>query len=260
MSPVTIKELLDAGVHFGHQTKRWNPRMEDFIFEARGKVHIIDLRKTSHLLRLAADFVRDQVATGKEVLFVGTKRQVREAVRDSAEKTGMHFVNDRWLGGTLTNFQTIRSSIRRLDELGKLRETGAEGRSKKELAALGREESKLHRNLDGIKSMTSLPGVLIVVDIQREYNAVREGRKIGVPIVALVDTNCDPRLVDYPVPGNDDGIRSTRLFLSEMVRAVEAGLGERQAEVVPPVASPPEALAPEVVPEIVEELEEKIEE
>jgi len=226
VSPVTIKELLDAGVHFGHQTKRWNPRMEDFIFESRSKVHIIDLRKTSHMLRVACDFVCDQVAAGKEVLFVGTKRQVRDTVKDAAEQTKMHYVNDRWLGGTLTNFQTIRSSIRRLDELKKIREEGLEGRSKKEIAALGREETKLHRNLDGISSMTTLPGVLVVIDIQREYNAVREGRKLGIPIVAIVDTNCDPRMVDYPIPGNDDGIRSTRLVVAELTRAVEAGLAE----------------------------------
>ncbi|HPJ71561.1 MAG TPA: 30S ribosomal protein S2 [bacterium] len=255
MSSATIKELLEAGVHFGHQTKRWNPRMEGFIFEARSKVHIIDLRQTSRQLRLARKFIREQVAEGKEVLFVGTKRQVQDTIKEAAEKTGMHYVNDRWLGGTLTNFQTIRSSIQRLEKLEKVKNEGLEGRSKKEIAALAREESKLHRNLDGIRKMVRVPGVLVVIDIQREYNAVREGRNLGIPIVAVVDSNCDPNLVNYPIPGNDDGIRSTRLVVAQLVEAIEEGLAEgrvvrdtanEKATVAPAPAAPePAPAAPE---------------
>lgn len=229
MSQVTIKELLEAGVHFGHQTKRWNPKMEEFIFEARNGIHIIDLRRTYRMLNQALNFIRERVAGGEDVLFVGTKKQVRSIVKETSGRVEMHYVIDRWLGGTLTNFQTIRSSIKRLEELEKLREEDAtEGRSKKEMAALRREENRLHRNLDGIRKMSGAPGVLVVVDIIREANAVREGRKLGVPIVAIVDTNCDPELVDLPIPGNDDGIRSSKVIFAQLVEAIEEGLTLRR--------------------------------
>lgn len=229
MSSVTIKELLDSGVHFGHQTRRWNPKMEDFIFESRNKIHIIDVRKTIRLLNKAMDFIRDVVAEGKDILLVGTKKQSREILKEAAERTGMHYVVDRWLGGALTNFQTIRLSINRLEELEAFRKDSVvEGRSKKEIASLRREEHKLHRNLDGIRSMNELPGALIIIDIGRETNAVMEGRKLNIPIIALVDTNRDPSLVDFPIPGNDDGIRATKLIVSKLEEAILDGLEERK--------------------------------
>ncbi len=229
MSSVQIKELLTAGVHFGHQTKRWNPKMCDYILESRSKTHIIDLRQTSRCLNKALEFIREKVAEGKDVLFIGTKKQCRDLLKETAERLEMHYVVDRWLGGALTNFQTIRSSIKRLEELEAIRlQDATEGRSKKEVASLRREEQKLHRNLDGIRKMAELPAVIVVIDIQREQNAVKEGRKLGIPIVALVDTNCDPTLVEFPIPGNDDGIRSTKLIISKVEVAVAAGLCRRK--------------------------------
>ncbi len=229
MSSVQIKELLTAGVHFGHQTKRWNPKMESYILESRSKIHIIDLRRTSRCLNEALEFIRERVAEGKDVLFVGTKKQCRELLKETAERLEMHYVVDRWLGGALTNFQTIRSSIKRLEELEAIRlQDATEGRSKKEVASLRREEQKLHRNLDGIRKMAEHPAVIMVIDIQREQNAVKEGRRLGIPIVALVDTNCDPTLVEFPIPGNDDGIRSTKLIVSKIEEAVAAGLSQRK--------------------------------
>ena len=229
MSSVTIKELLDSGVHFGHQTRRWNPKMEDYIFESRNKIHIIDIRKTIRLLDAAMDFIRDVVANGKDVLLVGTKKQSREILKETAERSEMHYVVDRWLGGALTNFQTIRLSINRLEELEAIRkESQLEGRSKKEVASLRREEHKLHRNLDGIRAMNNLPGVMVIIDIGREMNAVLEGRKLNIPIVALVDTNRNPALVDFPIPGNDDGIRSTKLIVSKIEEAIHEGLELRK--------------------------------
>lgn len=232
MSSVTIKELLDSGVHFGHQTRRWNPKMEDYIFESRNKIHIIDIRKTIGLLNAAMDFIRDVVADGKDVLLVGTKKQSREILRETAERSQMHYVVDRWLGGALTNFQTIRLSINRLEELEAIRnESQLEGRSKKEVASLRREEQKLHRNLDGIRAMDKLPGAMVIVDIGREMNAVLEGRKLNIPIVALVDTNRDPALVDFPIPGNDDGIRATKLIISKIEEAINEGLELRKKRI-----------------------------
>ncbi len=232
MSSVTIKELLDAGVHFGHQTRRWNPKMEDFIFEARSKIHIIDVRRTRRQLLAALDYIREKVAEGEDVLFVGTKKQAREILKESAERLRMHYVTDRWLGGALTNFRTIRLSINRLIELEALREGDAlTGRSKKEVASLRREEHKLHRNLDGIRAMEELPGVMVVFDIGRELNAVREARKLKIPIVAVVDTNCDPTLVDFPIPGNDDGIRATRLMVAKIEEAIMEGIELRKRRI-----------------------------
>ena len=230
MSSVTLKELLEAGVHFGHQTRRWNPKMEDYIFEARSKIHIIDVRKTRKQLLAALDFIREQVAEGKDVLFVGTKKQAREILKDSAQRLTMHYVTDRWLGGALTNFRTIRLSINRLIELESLRDDIA-GKSKKEVAALRREEHKLHRNLDGIRAMEDLPGVLVVFDIGRELNAVREARKLKIPIVAVVDTNCDPNLIDFPIPGNDDGIRATKLVVAKVEEAIQEGIELRKKRI-----------------------------
>ncbi len=232
MSSVTIKELLDAGVHFGHQTRRWNPKMEDYIFEARSKIHIIDVRRTRRQLLAALGYIREKVADGQDVLFVGTKKQAREILKESAERLRMHYVTDRWLGGALTNFRTIRLSIKRLIELEALREGDAlAGRSKKEVASLRREEHKLHRNLDGIRAMEELPGVLVVFDIGRELNAVREARKLKIPIVAVVDTNCDPTLVDFPIPGNDDGIRATKLMVAKIEEAIMAGIELRKRRI-----------------------------
>ena len=232
MSSVTIKELLDSGVHFGHQTRRWNPKMEDYIFESRNKIHIIDIRKTIRLLDAAMDFIREVVADGKDVLLVGTKKQSREILKETAERSEMHYVVDRWLGGALTNFQTIRLSINRLEELEAIRkESHLEGRSKKEVASLRREEHKLHRNLDGIRAMNNLPGVMVIIDIGREMNAVLEGRKLNIPIVALVDTNRNPALVDFPIPGNDDGIRSTKLIVSKIEEAIHEGLELRKKRI-----------------------------
>jgi len=232
VSSVTIKELLDAGVHFGHQTRRWNPKMEDFIFEARSKIHIIDVRRTRRQLLAALDYIREKVAEGEDVLFVGTKKQAREILKESAERLRMHYVTDRWLGGALTNFRTIRLSINRLIELEALREGDAlTGRSKKEVASLRREEHKLHRNLDGIRAMEELPGVMVVFDIGRELNAVREARKLKIPIVAVVDTNCDPTLVDFPIPGNDDGIRATRLMVAKIEEAIMEGIELRKRRI-----------------------------
>jgi len=232
VSSVTIKELLDSGVHFGHQTRRWNPKMEDYIFESRNKIHIIDIRKTIRLLDAAMDFIREVVADGKDVLLVGTKKQSREILKETAERSEMHYVVDRWLGGALTNFQTIRLSINRLEELEAIRkESHLEGRSKKEVASLRREEHKLHRNLDGIRAMNNLPGVMVIIDIGREMNAVLEGRKLNIPIVALVDTNRNPALVNFPIPGNDDGIRSTKLIVSKIEEAIHEGLELRKKRI-----------------------------
>ncbi len=231
MSSVTIKELLEAGVHFGHQTRRWNPKMEDYIFEARSKIHIIDVRKTRKQLLAALDFIRDRVAEGQDVLFVGTKKQAREILKESAERLKMHYVTDRWLGGALTNFRTIRLSINRLIELEALKDEAAlAGRSKKEVASLRREEHKLHRNLDGIRGMEKLPGVLVIFDIGRELNAVREARKLQIPIVAVVDTNCDPTLVEFPIPCNDDGIRATKLMVAKVEEAIMEGIELRKQQ------------------------------
>ena len=249
MIQASIQDLLNAGVHFGHQTKRWNPKMEEFIFEARNGVHIIDLRKTVRFLAAALEFVESQVRSGRDVLMVGTKKQCREMIKETSQRIKMHYVIDRWLGGALTNFSTIRSSMRRLEELEKmLSPEGSAGRSKKELAQLRREETKLHRNLDGIRKMERLPGLLIVIDILREQNAVREARRIGIPVVAVVDTNCDPTLVDYPIPGNDDGIRSTKLILALLEQAVASGSACRGVKASPEKKEAPAAPAPPAAP------------
>ena len=217
MVSVTMKELLEAGVHFGHQTRRWNPKMKGFIFGARNGIYIIDLQKTSRKLRDALAFVYEVGARGGTVLFVGTKRQAQQPIVEESTRCGMHYVDQRWLGGTLTNFTTIRKRINRLRELEELAES--EDRSeltKKELSRLEKEHSRLAKNLSGIKAMEKLPQALVVIDTNKERIAVAEANKLGIPIVAMVDTNCDPDPIDYPVPGNDDAIRAIRLFAERL--------------------------------------------
>jgi len=224
MPVVTMKELLEAGVHFGHQTRRWNPKMEPYIFGSRNGIHIIDLQKTVQLMDVAYEFIRDTVAEGKTILFVGTKKQAQEAIYEEATRCGMFYVNHRWLGGTLTNFHTIRKSIEKLKRLERLEESPeSQGLTKKELIKLTKKREKLRRNLGGIKDMEELPGAIFIVDPKREEIAVREARKVGIPIVAIVDTNCDPDLIDYVIPGNDDAIRAVRLFSSKIADAVLEG-------------------------------------
>ena len=219
-----MKELLEAGVHFGHQTKRWNPKMKEYIFGERNGIYIIDLQKTLKLFKEAMRFVGEMAAQGRNVLFVGTKRQAQEAVSEEAARCQMYFVNQRWLGGLLTNHITIQRSIKRLKDLDALAtEAGYQGRSKKEITRLERERKHLQQNLAGIKEMPGLPDYLFVIDSNKEEIAVREARKLGIPVVAVVDTNCDPDQVDYPIPGNDDALRAIRLFSSKIADAVIEG-------------------------------------
>ncbi|MBI2460897.1 MAG: 30S ribosomal protein S2 [Candidatus Rokubacteria bacterium] len=226
MAHVTMKELLEAGVHFGHQTKRWNPKMAKFIFGERNGIYIIDLQKTLKKFREAHLFVRDLAANGGTVLFVGTKKQAQGAISEEATRCGMFYVNQRWLGGTLTNFQTIRKSIDRLRRLGEMRETGEYDRlPKKEALGLERERIKLDRALAGIKEMDRLPSAVYVVDTRKEKIAVAEAQKLAIPVVAILDTNCDPSGIAYPIPGNDDAIRAIRLITARMADAVLEGRG-----------------------------------
>ena len=218
---ISIKQLLEAGVQFGHPTRQWNPKMGKYIFCARNDTHIIDLEQTVVLVQQAYDYVRDMVSKGKTVLFVGTKKQACDAIKEEAERCGMYYVNTRWLGGTLTNFKTIRSRVDRLNKLNKMEQTGEfEFFPKKEVLQMKAERDKLEKNLGGIKEMTSLPGLLFVVDLKKEHIAVKEARALGIPVVALVDTNCDPTLVDVVIPGNDDAIRSVRLIAETIADAV----------------------------------------
>ncbi len=232
--PVTIKELLEAGVHFGHQTRRWNPKMKDYIFGERNGIYIIDLQKTHRLLQDALQFVENLGAQGKTVLFIGTKRQAKEAVVEEAQRCGMPYVTERWLGGLLTNFTTVRRSLDRMRELettlnGAL-ETQRERLTKKELAKLDKERQKLAKNLTGIKSMKTVPDAVFVIDTRREAIAVAEARKLRIPVIGVVDTNVDPDEVDVPIPGNDDALRAIRLFSSRMADAILAGRGLREAQ------------------------------
>jgi small subunit ribosomal protein S2 len=246
MATLTMKELLEAGVHFGHQTKRWNPKMQKYIFGERNGIYIIDLQKTLKKFREAYAFVRDLAAQGGTVLFVGTKKQAQETIFEEATRCGMFYVNQRWLGGTLTNFATIRKSIARLKKLDEMSETGEYERlPKKEVIGLERERAKLQSALAGIKSMDRLPSAVFVVDPKKEAIAVLEAQRLAVPIVAIVDTNCDPTGIDYPIPGNDDAIRSIRLITSRMADAVLEGVGSfakaegAEAEAVPAAADLP---------------------
>src|SRR5450759_5233150 len=219
-----MQELLEAGVHFGHQTKRWNPKMKEYIFGERNGIYIIDLQKTLKLFKDAMRFVGEMAAQGKTVLFVGTKRQAQEAISEEAVRCGMFFVNQRWLGGLLTNMLTVQKSIKRLKLLEEIAAdpTGG-GRPKKELIRLERERKHLDQNLSGIKEMPGLPDVMFVVDSNKEEIAVKEARKMGIPVVAVVDTNCDPDVVDYVIPGNDDALRAIRLFTNKIADAVVEG-------------------------------------
>ena len=224
MAVISMKQLLEAGVHFGHQTRRWNPKMAKYIFTERNGIYIIDLQKTVRKVDEAFNFIRSVAQEGKKVLFVGTKKQAQEAVKEEATRAGMFYVNERWLGGMLTNFQTIQKRIKRLKQLEQMEQDGTfEVLTKKEVLALRHEMEKLEKFLGGIKEMNRLPGALYVVDPRKERIAVAEARKLGIPIVAIVDTNCDPDEIDYVIPGNDDAIRAVRLLTSRMADAVIEG-------------------------------------
>ncbi|MEZ6196483.1 MAG: 30S ribosomal protein S2 [Planctomycetota bacterium] len=224
MYEVPIKSLLEAGVHFGHRASRWNPKMGPYIFGKRNLIHIIDLQETLRGLFKACFFLQGVASEGKQILFVGTKRQAQDLVSEAAGKLGMPFVAERWLGGTLTNFETIRSRLRRLEELERMESDGtAEAMSKKELSRFSREKRKIFRNLHGIRDMNGLPGAMVIVDARKEKTAVAEARKMGIPTVAILDTDCDPTTVDIPIPGNDDALRSINVLLGQLVTAIEHG-------------------------------------
>ena len=227
MGVISMKQLLEAGVHFGHQTRRWNPKMAEYIFTDRNGIYIIDLQRTVKKVDVAYNFVRELVAEGKTIMFVGTKKQAQESVREEATRCEMFFVNQRWLGGTLTNFQTIKKRIDRLHELEKMETEGTFSLlPKKEVAVLMHEKEKLEKFLGGIKEMKSLPSALFIIDPRKERIAVAEARKLGIPIIAIVDTNCDPDEIDYIIPGNDDAIRAVRLLTSKMADAVIEGINQ----------------------------------
>jgi small subunit ribosomal protein S2 len=229
---IGIKELLEAGVHFGHQTRRWNPKMKPFIFEARNGIHIIDLSKTVPQLDAACTFLADTARSGGEILFVGTKKQAQSAVKEAAQSCGAMFVTERWLGGTLTNFSTLKKSLERLRHIEKMETDGSIlNYVKQEQSMLRREAGRLRKNLDGIRTMAQkLPAAMFIVDIKREHNAVAEARRLKMPIVALVDTNCDPEQVNYPIAANDDAIRSVRLILNTVTEAISRGRAEYEAK------------------------------
>lgn len=252
-----MKQLLEAGVHFGHQTRKWNPKMQKYIFAARNDIHIIDLQKTADLIEEAYAFVVEQVKAGKSVLFVGTKKQAQDAIKEEAERCGQFYVNARWLGGCLTNFKTIRSRIDKLEEYEKMEANGDfELLPKKEVSLIKAEMQKLSANLGGIKNMKTMPGVMFVVDPHNEDIAVAEARKLNIPIVAITDTNCDPDLIDYVIPGNDDAIRAIKLISSVIANAViEANQGETPVLEVP--AQEEEAVAPTSIEEVVAAEEDK---
>ena len=257
MAVVTMKSLLEAGVHLGHQTKKWNPKMAKYIYSARNDIHIIDLQISVEQVEKAYAFIRDVAKEGKSILFVGTKKQAQDAIKEEAQRCGMFYMNQRWLGGTLTNFKTIRSRIERLNKINQMELIGQfDLLPKKEVAMLKAERDKLEANLGGIKDMTQLPGCMFVVDINNEDIAVKEARKLGIPVVGLVDTNCNPDLVDYVIPGNDDAIRAIKLIAGIMANAViEANEGitfsvEEEGE----EASEAEAVAEESAEEVAEEV------
>ncbi len=219
-----VRSLIESGIHFGHRTSRWNPKMQPYIFGKRNLIHIVDIRETVKGILRAKKFLSGVVAKGQDVLFVGTKRQARNAVMDVATRTGMHYVAERWLGGTLTNFRTIRSRLARLEELESIEAAGMEGQySKKMIATLTRERRKIKRNLEGIRRMTKLPGALMLIDVRREHIAAKEARKLHIPVVALLDTDSDPDFVDIPIPGNDDAMRAIELVLSALGDSIEEG-------------------------------------
>ena len=224
MAVVAMKQLLEAGVHFGHQTRRWDPKMAEYIFQARNGIHIIDLQKTSKKLDEAYSFIKEQAEEGKTFLFVGTKKQAQDCMKDAAIKSGMYYVNQRWLGGMLTNFDTIQKRIQRLKDLEKMEEDGTfDVLPKKEVILLKKEMEKLEKNLGGIKEMDKLPGVIFLVDPKKERIAILEAKKLNIPVVGIVDTNCNPQDLDYPIPGNDDAIRSVSLIADVMANAIIEG-------------------------------------
>ena len=232
MAVISMKQLLEAGVHFGHQTRRWNPKMATYIFTERNGIYIIDLQKTVKKLEEAYFFVRDMAASGESILFVGTKKQAQDAIKEEAERCGQFYVNARWLGGMLTNFKTMRTRIARLNQLQKMQADGTfDLLPKKEVIKLQLEIAKLEKYLGGVKEMKKLPGALFVVDSRKEKNAIAEARKLGIPIVAIVDTNCDPDEIDYVIPGNDDAIRAIKLISQTMANAVLEGKQGEQLEV-----------------------------
>ena len=235
MAVVAMKQLLEAGVHFGHQTRRWDPKMAEYIFQARNGIHIIDLQKTSKKIDEAYQFVKEASEEGKEILFVGTKKQAQECVKEAALACGMYYIDQRWLGGMLTNFDTIQKRIQRLKDLETMAEDGTfEVLPKKEVILLKKEMEKLERNLGGIKEMNKLPGVIFVVDPKKERIAILEARKLNIPVVGLIDTNCNPEDVDYVIPGNDDAIRAVKLITTVMANAVIEG---KQGEAFEPIAT-----------------------
>ena len=233
MSVISMKQLLEAGVHFGHQTRRWNPKMSRFIFTERNGIYIIDLQKTVKKVEEAYKFVKEVAETGKPVLFVGTKKQAQEAIKEEAERCGMFFVNERWLGGMLTNHQTIQTRIKKLRELEKMENEGVfDVLPKKEVIKLNALKEKLQKNLNGIKDMPELPGAIFVVDPRKESIAIQEAHRLGIPVVDIVDTNCDPEELDFPIPGNDDAIRAVKLITGAMATAVIEGRQGAEEEVV----------------------------
>jgi small subunit ribosomal protein S2 len=227
MTTIGVKELLEAGVHFGHQTRRWNPKMKPFIFDARNGIHIIDLSKSANQLNAACEFLAGIVRKGGQILFVGTKKQAQETIKDAAKTCGQLYATERWLGGTLTNFGTVKKSIARMKQIEKMETDGSiNDYVKQEQSMIRREHARQFKYFDGIRGMEKYPAAMFVVDVKREHNAVAEARRLKIPVVAIVDTNCDPDLVDYPIAGNDDAIRSVRLILSAIVQAI----GEAKAE------------------------------
>ncbi len=244
LTPLAMKDLLEAGVHFGHQTKRWNPKMKPFIFGERSGIYILDLSKTAKHFRAAEEFVRQLAAEGRTVLFVGTKRQAQDVVAEEATRSGMFYVNERWLGGLLTNFTTIQRSIARLRDLEAMATDGRyEFMPKKEIAKAEKEKRKLLRNLEGIRNMGRLPDALFVVDTRKEQIAVDEARKLKIPVIGLVDTNCDPDQVDFVIPANDDALRSVKLLVSRVADAVIAGRSERESALADQAVADAEAAA-----------------
>ena len=244
MVEIRMRDLLEAGVHFGHQTRRWNPKMRRYIFGKRNGIYIIDLQKTLRRFHEAAEYVFQMGRTGRKILFVGTKRQAHESITRHARRSGQYFVTHRWLGGTLTNFVTIRNSVDRLKDIESRLDDEESGLLKKEKLRLDRERQKLQRNLEGIRDMTSLPDALFVVDPKREGIAVAEANKLGIPVIGIVDTNCDPEQIDYVIPGNDDAIRTIRLFTSKIADAYLSGSGKLQEEEMIAAKDAPQVAAP----------------
>ena len=258
MAVVAMKQLLEAGVHFGHQTRRWDPRMAEYIFQARNGIHIIDLQKASKKIDEAYEFIKEQVEEGKTVLFVGTKKQAQECMKEAAIKSGMFYVDQRWLGGMLTNFDTIQKRIQRLKDLETMEQDGTfDVLPKKEVIILKKEMEKLEKNLGGIKEMDKLPGVIFLVDPKKERIAILEAKKLGIPTVGIVDTNCNPEDLDYPIPGNDDALRAVKLIADVMANAVIEGKQGESFETAEEQDVTEEA---ETMEQVVAEAEEKVEE